>query len=369
VPFKARADSQTIGHFTVTAAVPGADENQAIFGLPLYEHGIQPVWLEIQNRGDEQVRFAPVSVDRDYYSPLEVSFTLRKGFSASAREEMDQRFHELAITRTVDPGETISGFVFTHLSPGTKSFNVDLFGGETQQNFAFFIDVPGFVPDHSKVNFETLYSQDEIQNLDAQGLRDAINSMPCCTDDADHQADGLPINVVIIGKGLDVLRALLRADWYESHAGSQTRSGEGKSANYLYGRPPDAVFRIGRDNGKARNELQVWLSPLQIDGDSVWLGQVANLIGQDGKTGTGFLLDPDLDDARGFLMENMWYSQGLQGYAWIKSSAPISSQQAQSDFQGHAYYSDGYRAVLWLSGIPVSLLKTSIINWDEAPLE
>ena len=151
-----RAETQTFEPLTVKAAVPSAAESKALFGVPLYNNDIQPVWLEISNRSEERVRFAMVSVDPDYFSPLEVSYTLRKGFSKTARAAMDVRFHSSGIGRLVEPGETISGFIFTHLSPGTKSFNVDLFGLTTQQNFAFFIQVPGFTPDHSTVDFEQL---------------------------------------------------------------------------------------------------------------------------------------------------------------------------------------------------------------------
>ncbi len=160
-----RAEVQIFEPLTVKAAVPGAEESESLFGVPLYDNGVQPVWLEITNQGDENIRFAMVSVDPDYFSPLEVSYTLRKGFSKEARAAMDKRFHNSGITRFVEPGETVSGFVFTHLSPGTKSFNVDLFGVETMQNFAFFIQVPGFKPDHAEVDFKQLYSQDEIREL------------------------------------------------------------------------------------------------------------------------------------------------------------------------------------------------------------
>ena len=365
-----RAEVQVFEPLTVKAAVPGAAESESLFGVPLYDHDIQPVWLEITNRGDENIRFAPVGVDADYFSPLEVSYTLRKGFSREARATMDRRFFESAITRSIKPGETISGFVFTHLSPGTKSFNVDLFGLTTQQNFAFFIQVPGFLPDHAEVRFEQLYTGDEFLNVSAEELRSVLKDLPLYTTDAGDQAQGLPVNVVLVGKGRDVLRALLRAGWYESPVGSTKTTSSRQSAYYLYGRQSDAVFRIRRDNDVERNELRVWLAPVLVDGETVWLAQVTNFVGQRSyieRVFFGANLDPDVDDARSFILQNTWYSQGLKSFAYLKGGSRIPFDKPRTDFNGNQFFTDGFRAVLWLSGSPYSLLDTTMIDWDEVP--
>ena len=363
-----RAEVQTFGPITVKAAVPGAGESKALFGVPLYDHDIQPVWLEIANRSDERVRFALVSVDPDYYSPLEVSYTLRSGFSKEARAAMDERFHSSGIKRFVEPGKIISGFVFTHLSPGTKSFNVDLFGLTTQQNFAFFIQVPGFKPDHATVDFEQLYTQDKVRVLTTEDFRDSLSELPGYTANSDGKPNGLPVNVVIVADGIDVLRALLRADWYESTVGSSVETSSGQGAYYLYGRKPDAVFRIQRNNSVDRNELRLWLAPRLVDGETVWLGQVTNFVGQRSyieKVFFGAHLDPDVDEARGFLLQNIWYSQGLQSFAWSDTGKQVLFDQPGTDFNNNPFFTDGFRAVLWLSGTPYSMLDTARLDWDQ----
>jgi len=363
-----RAEVETFGPITVKAAVPGARESKALFGVPLYDHGIQPVWLEIANRSDERVRFALVSVDPDYYSPLEVSYTLKKGFSKEARAAMDERFHGSAITRFIQPGETVSGFVFTHLSPGTKSFNVDLFGMTARQNFAFFIQVPGFLPDHAEVDFDQLYTKDEIRDLNTGEFRDVLIDVPRHSVDAQGRTNGLPVNAVIVANGLDMLRALLRAGWYESTVGSSDNTASERADYYLYGRKPDAVFRFQRSNSVDRNEMRVWLSPIRVEGEEVWLAQVTNFVGQRSYIENLFYgahLDPDVDDARGFLLQNIWYSQGLQSFAWSETGKPIPFDQPGADFNGNPFFTDGFRAVLWFSGEPYSLLDTTLIHWDE----
>ncbi|MDH4017983.1 MAG: LssY C-terminal domain-containing protein [Xanthomonadales bacterium] len=367
-----RAKVQTFEPLTVKAAVPGAEESKALFDVPLYSRGIQPVWLEITNRGDERVRFALVSVDPDYFSPLEVSYTSRSGFSREARAAMDERFHGSAITRFVQPGETTSGFVFTHLHPGTKSFNVDLFGAESRQNFAFFIQVPGFLPDHAEVDFDQLYTGDEIRNLGIGEFRAALKDVPQNSMDDRGKPNGLPVNVVIVANGLDLLRALLRGGWYESTVATSGKAASGRAGYYMYGRKPDAVFRIQRNKSEDRNEIRLWLSPMRVEGEEVWLAQVNNFVGQRSyieQVFYGAHLDPDVDDARGFLLQNIWYSQGLQSYAWSQTGESVSFDQPGSDFNGNPFFTDGFRAVLWFSGEPYSLLDTTQTYWDEAAAE
>ncbi|MDX2417777.1 MAG: LssY C-terminal domain-containing protein [Xanthomonadales bacterium] len=365
-----RAEVQTFEPLTVKAAVPSAVESESLFGVPLYDNGVQPVWLEITNGGDADIRFAMVSVDPDYFSPLEVSYTLRKGFSKAARAAMDKRFHNSGITRFVEPGETVSGFVFTHLSPGTKSFNVDLFGVETMQNFAFFIQVPGFKPDHSEVDFKQLYTRDETRELTTEEFRNSQGELSDYTANKDGESNGLPVNVIIVGNGIDILRALLRAAWYESITASSDKTGSGQETYYLYGRKPDAVFRFQRNKSDDRNELRVWLAPMRVDGEMVWLGQVTNFVGQRSYIEKVFFdaqLDPDIDDARSFLLQNIWYSQGLQSFAWSNAGKSIPFDQPGTDFNGNPFFTDGFRAVLWFSGTPYSLLDTTRLNWDEVP--
>lgn len=53
VNFLERSQTQSRGNMRVTAAVLGAEETEQVFGFALYKKGIQPVWLEIENKGAE----------------------------------------------------------------------------------------------------------------------------------------------------------------------------------------------------------------------------------------------------------------------------------------------------------------------------
>lgn len=369
-PIRERAVTQNEGNIRISVSVPGADEAKEIFGVPVYKRGIQPVWLEIVNNGPERLRFAPTSLDPAYFSPLEVAYMHRKGFSKEARAQMDKRFHDSAMPRQIPAGETRSGYVFTHTSPGTKSFNIDLFGAGIDYSFAFFVTVPGFVPDHAVIDFETLYTASEVYDYDLAGFRDGLSDLPFSTTDQSGKRPGLPIGTVIVGDGIDVLKALLRAGWYETS--SNRDQDQLANAQYLFGRIPDAAFRIKRTGKKDRNKLLLWMAPLRVDGKSVWFAQITHFIGR--KTQIEQVIfdarfDPDINVGRNYLVQNLWYSQSLGQSAWLARGDAIFIENTQADFNGSEFFTDGYISVIWLSGAPISLLETRSLDWDNPPFK
>jgi hypothetical protein len=333
----------------------------------MYDRGVQPVWLEVQNRGDTDLRYAPVGTDPDYVPPFEVAYTHKSGFSGMARQEMQKYLHSNSMPRSIDAGEMDSGFVFTQARPGTKGVNIDLFGPEADDSysFVFFIPVPGFVADHAQVNFEALYSPADMPSYDLAGLRQALARLPCCSSDRSGAREGDPLNLFLVGDGDDVLQALLRAGWFERIAEERGRSDSSAEAAYLFGRTADAVFRKLRPGTDQRtSELRLWKAPMQLDGQSVWVGDVLHFLpGPEGPIG----LDPDLDYARDFFLQNLWYSQGLAKFAWLRGSNVVSIDEPKKDVMGAEYFTDGYRIVMWPSGSPVSLLETDYVSWDNPP--
>lgn len=364
-----RAVLQETGEFTVRASVPGQDEAEGIFGVPLYDAGIQPVWLEIANDSDARARVVLSSIDPQYFSPLEVAYLHKNRFSAEGLSELERYLHDSALPRQIAAHQTVSGFVFTHASSGTKAFNLDIFrttGTADYEQFTFFVEVPGFVPDHSEIEFEKLYAANEISRTDLPGLRHLIEQMPCCTTNREGVVQGGPIQVFFVAPGRDLLQALLRAGWSES---SYERDEDYlAAADYLFGRAPDAIFRKGRDKTTERIELALWLAPAITDGEPVWVGQLKHAIGRRyaiGEMFFGVRLDPDVNDARNFILQNLWYTQSLEHWAWSKSGNRVPQDMPQTDFHGNPWFTkDPYRLVLWVSGEPMALSEASLIEWD-----
>ncbi len=367
-----RAVAKEQGAIQVRASVPSRKEAEQILGFPIYKRSIQPVWLEITNNSPNRARFVHVSVDREYFSPLEVAYMHKKYFSKQGWMDMERHLMATAVPRLIPAGETVSGFIYTHASDGTKSFNVDVFhsgtGEPKYEEFTFFIDVPGFVPDHATVDFQALYDKSDIRDLDNEQLRVELQDFHCCSTNRDGSGLGPPVNIVLVGDGIEILQSLLRAGWSETSY--EKDDNYLNNVNYLFERPPDAVFRKSR--GKTiytteRNELSLWLAPFRNNGAGVWMGQIKHAIGQRYKINEiffGAAQDPDVDDGRDFLLQNLWYSQSLSAVAYSETGKPVPMEESVVDFNNNAWFSDGGRVVMWLSGDPVALQDAQNMRWD-----
>lgn len=365
--FTERAVTQSQEVVEVTAAVPGADEVVALTGLDLYSQGIQPIWIRIKNQGNKRVRLALWSIDNEYFSPLEVAWKNRKGYSKEGRVEMERWFLESQVPRFIPPGESRSGFVYTHMRKGTKGFNLDVYASSQSYNFTFFVAVPGFRADYTDIDIDNLYSEDEIQKFDLAGFRFALESHACCSTDISG-SEGDPFNVVLVGEGLAVRRALLRGDWEETELNSP---GTSFSREHRYqGRPPDGIFRKSRPDGSESKELRLWLAPLRVNDEAVWMAQVSYDMGGGLLQGAfhKYRIDPDIDDARMFIMQNFWYSQSLARMGFLGGVPAASIDAPRRNFRNSEYFTNGQRVVLFISETPVALDEVVILPWERLKL-
>ena len=362
--FIERGITKEDGLVTVTAALPSAEEVVDLTGIDLYADGIQPVWLRVRNRGDQWLRIAPYSIDDNYFSPLEVAWLYRKEFTSGTRSDAERWFHENGMPRRIPPGESRSGFVFTHATVGTKGFNVDVHGDKQSMNFTFFVPLPGFRPDYMNVDFENLYRDDEVRRTTFSELRELLPNTDCCTSDESGEKAGDPLNVVIVGTPVAVRRTLLRGGWQETETGSELT--QLARTHYYRGRPPDGTFHKSRPDGSERKELRLWLSPVLVDDETTWIGHVSYdmsgslLI----RNLSDYRIDPDVDDARMFLLQNFWYNQSLRKFALASGVGASDIDAPRTNFVGDDYFTDGLRAVLLVSEDPVAMDETEIVIWE-----
>jgi hypothetical protein len=357
--FLARAERQSEGPIDVATTVPGREETERIFGIDLYDQGIQPVWLQVENGADTLARYAPVSTDPEYFAPLEVAYMNRRGYSDTARAAMDERFHDLAMPRYIDPGETRSGFVFTHLDPGAKGFNVDVFCGGESYNFTFLLRVPGFEPDYARLNLREMYG-DDVPDYDKDELRKALTTLPCCSGDRRGETSGEPINMALIGSGEELLRALLRSGWRET----SIDEAKAQAPQFLYGREQDAIFRYTTVGGDGFYELRFWKAPFTSDSEDVYVGQARHFFRWIGPVTR---MDADVDNARNFAAQKFLYGQALKGNAWIAGREVVPATSFWDNLIDKPYFTDGYRTVMWLSAEPVSMFDIQLNEWDSPP--
>ena len=137
-------------------AVLDAKESERFFGVNVARRGIQPVHLRIENRSKASIRLQLVSIDPNYYTPLEAAalnhYSITKRLSAfgfmgwlflpllvlvplklitayRANRRMDEFFRSRAFhLHPIPAGGASEGFVFTPFDAGTKIVHVRLVG-------------------------------------------------------------------------------------------------------------------------------------------------------------------------------------------------------------------------------------------------
>jgi hypothetical protein len=378
IPFRERAQTQYENNVRVTAAALSPAESEEMFAVPLYKRGIQPVWLEIENKDEAPVWFLPFGTDPDYFSPFEVAYMHRMRFSRKETEKMAQYLNDLSMGKYIPPGTIRSGFLFTSMDMGTKNVNVDLVGGDREvRTFTFFINVPGLRVDHHEVDWENLYTKDDIIHYkDPEDLRIALEDLPCCTTNQEGTRRGEPLNIVMIGKGTDILHTLIQSGWDETETLKNDVSlvekfytGFGRQYRYvpadplyLFGRSQDAAFRKSREMTDERNHLRLWLSPMTFEGNPVWVGQISREIKV--KYLLGYRLVADVDRARTDMLQGLWYTQGLQKYGFVKGAGPAPISKPRENLSRNKYFTDGMRVVLWVSENPISFTEVELMEWE-----
>jgi hypothetical protein len=341
------------------------------------------VWLEIENKGTSRLVFLPVGLDPFYFAPTEAAYLVQDGKRPGLDPDTGQPFYDQAIGLSVPVGDTRRGFVFSNLDEGTKAFNVDLVSDDHQvYSFTFFIPVPGLQLDHQTVDWDNLYAPSQWQSTeDTEALIAALEGLPCCTTDKKGEDQGDPLNIVVIGDADDVFQAFLRAGWDETetiYGGSLMKTvasffsgGEYRyspvSGLYVFERPQDIALQKARGNIHERNHLRLWLTPVRYRGDRVWIGQISRDIGVrfTTRTITTHKIDPDVDETREFLLEDLAYAQSLRAYAYVEGvgAAPIEAPRA--NLTGDPYFTDGYRIVLWVSADPISIADVKARSWRD----
>jgi hypothetical protein len=379
--FKSRVLSRSDGGVRVSTSVLSADESLALYGVPLAKKGIQPVWIEVENHDAIAYWLMSPGLDPHFFPASEAA----DGFAAGRRDEIERRFRDLAFRNPVRAGTTVSGFVLTNLDEGMKMVQVDLVASGSLKVFSFFTAVPGFRADyHSRQVFlRDVYAPEAMTDYtNDDAFRAALEALPCCATNKQGTRHGDPLNLVVVGGLEDAFPALVRRSWRpteETWSGSVLKmvtsalSGERYryapvSPLYLYGRPQDLALQKARDNIHQRNHLRLWLSPMRYYGKSVWVGQISRDIGTRLTLRSPYLtthkIDPDVDEARIALMEDLAYSQNLTTIGYVKGVGAAPKSAPRGNLTMDPYYTDGLRAVLIFAARPTSLAEIDFLAWE-----
>ena len=386
VSFKTRSQTQVQGGIRVTAAVPTLEEANAIYGVDLSSKEMQPVWIEVKNKENLPYWFLPSGLDPAYFSASEAAFAFRSETSTEISRAIYKRFQDLQFRNPIRPGTTVSGFIIVNRDEGFKALDIDLISRATVRSFTYIIPDPSFKGDFTLVDFYSLYDNKEIIEIEEEEmLRSEIEKLPCCTTNKNGSAQGDPLNLVLVGDRNDIFPAVIRRGWHATEIlwskaiwrtiksfiqGSRYRYSP-VSPLYVYARRQDLAVQKARGTIHQRNHLRLWLTPLRFRGKTVWLGQISRDIGVKftlkSKTITTHVIDPDVDEARRYLVEDLAYSQALARIGFVKGVGEVGKDAPRFNLGGDPYFTDGLRAVMFFEPRPRSFDDLDIIDSWEIP--
>jgi LssY C-terminus len=386
VPFKERAQTQAQDDLTVTVAVPTLEEAKAIYGVDMSWRGMQPVWVEVKNEGKFPVWLLPSGLDPAYFSASEAAYPFRKTLSKNKGALLHEHFQSLQFRNPIQPGTTASGFLIVHRDEGYKAVDIDIISREKSTSFTYIVLDPTFKGDFTLVDFDTLYDSSQIIELeDEEALRQAIEKLPCCTTNKNGTEQGDPLNLVLIGDNNDIFPAFIRRGWHGTETiwsgailrtlksflqGSRYRYSP-VSPLYLYGRQQDLAAQKARGTIHKRNHLRLWMSPLRFRGKPVWVGQISRDIGvkftTKSPTISTHVIDPNVDEARRYLTEDLAYSQAMTRLGFVKGVGEVKRDAPRFNLVGDPYFTDGLRVVMFFEARPYSLGELDIISDWEIP--
>jgi len=382
VKFRDRLQSKYDEDVRVTAAVPSAEEAQAIFGKDLAQKDIQPVWVKVENHSNKTFYLVSITVDPNYFSPLEVSTTVHGGHTEAVQNEIEYYFRSMTFRNPILPNTAVSGFIFTNLDEGEKVVQVDLIGDQEVKFFTFFAQIPGMRVDYRTVNFGDLYQEENIVELRTEGLRKALEDLPCCTTDKAGKEFGDPLNLVIVGDFYNVAAAFVRRGWVPaeetySSAVWKTIKSYFFGSRYRYspvsplffkGRHQDLARQKPRHDIHERNHLRLWLLPMRCEGKPVFIGQVSRDIGVRFTSKTWppvtHKIDPDVDEARNSVIEDLLFSNTISKVGFVKGVGRATPSKPRNNLTGDPYFTDGLRAVIFLDPGPTSLEQVRTLKWE-----
>ena len=377
-----RALTQERDGIRVTVSVLTRQEARRAFGKKLDKLQIQPVWIEIENTTERDYWLLLHGLDPDYFSAREAAYASH-GMNYAENKGLDEYFDELGIDPHAAAGTKTSGFVFSNLKLGTKEVRVRLFGDRELIDFEFYVTVPGLRADWQRVDFQSLYAEDEWVDIDdGAGLRKVLEEFMCCTTKKDGTGSGDPINMIVIGSP-DSLQGFIKAGWDETEvitAGSSWRTfksfitgGEYKnspiSALYVFQRPQDIGLQKARDTIHERNHLRLWLSPYRFRGEFVWIGAISRDIGVFFTTRvwnlTTHAIDPQVDEARAYVTEDLATAQSLGEIGILPGVGQVTRENPKHNLLGSPWWTDGERVILIMSKQPVPLEELELIEWAD----
>ena len=355
---RARATTETAttrDDVRVSALVMGAETSRRMFGADIEKANVQPIWIEVENRSSQPLWLLRSGTDPDYFSPLEVAWSMHRALAGATNARIDRTLQDAAFENPIPPGATHAGVIFINPQHGTTLVNIDLFGKKALIPFSLFLH-----PDDHEGPAPLTFQHPQAQLVDysdLDALRSALERLPCCATDASGSASGEPLNAVLIGTMADIGAAGVRRNYRRDVR-------ESDRAQRVFAREPDFVGRKQAQTGSSATWIRLWATPMLFDGKPVYVAQVGRPVGGRfaSSEASSTVLHADVDEARNFMVQDMMYSGGLEKLGFITGVAQAGASTSTT-VEGSQYYTDGLRAVLFFGTRPLSLSDVQILDW------
>jgi hypothetical protein len=286
----------------------------------------------------------------------------------SANGKMDSLFSKEAMrSNIIMPNSRESGFVFTSVDQGTKHVRVNLLSSAGEKTFDFVVSVPGIKADYTTKDFENRYPEETIVRCTGADIPELLTKLPCCTTNKKGTKNGDPFNLVVIGDLEDIITIFTAAGWDETEAlGFKSglamakdffTGGENRyspiSPLYYKGHPQDIAFQKARNNINQRLHLRLWYTPVRYEGKPAWIGAISRDIGVKFTFSTWYLtthkIDPNLDDARDYLLADLLQVGKVSKFGFLESASPEKTKNNRKNLTGDPYFTDNKILVIGLS--------------------
>jgi len=138
---------------------------------------------------------------------------------------------------------------------------------------------------------------------------------------------------------------------------------------YLFDRPQDMALQKARSNVDERNHLRLWLAPVTLEGEPVWVGQISRDIGVrlSSKTLVTHKIDPVVDEARTYILFDVMASQSLGQFGYSEGVGYAAFDEPRYNYTKDPYYTDGLRVVMILTEDIVPLDRIEWLDWAIPP--
>ena len=218
---RGRAVSATAQDVRLSAAVLSADDSRQMFGADVNGTGVQPVWVEVENRTPYTLWLLRAGTDPDYFSPLEVAWSLHAPLAGATNAALDAHLEGAQFQEPDSVRGNACGHPLYQPQRHTRLLNVDFLGQRTMIAFTLFLPVPDAVPDEqARQMLVRLTDAPTVDYREPDAFRAALEQLPCCATGPNGMAAADPLNVVLIGTFADIAAAVTRRGFREERTGA-----------------------------------------------------------------------------------------------------------------------------------------------------